>query len=135
MHRVFERALVTGGGGFIGSHLCARLLRTGTEVVAMDNFVTGDLANVAPLVDRPGFRLIEHDVTGPISLPGRFDLVAHLAACASPKDYLRLPVPTLRTGALGTDRALEFARANGARFLLASTSEVYGDPLQHPQRE
>jgi dTDP-glucose 4,6-dehydratase len=131
----FERALVTGGSGFLGSHLCAWLLRHGTAVVCMDNFATGTAANVAHLVGEPGFRLLEHDVTEPFEAPGRFDLIAHLASAASPPDYFRLPIETLRAGSLGTTNTLEFARAHDGRFLLASTSEVYGDPLEHPQAE
>jgi dTDP-glucose 4,6-dehydratase len=135
MIRRFQRALVTGGAGFIGSHVCERLVRERVAVVCVDNFATGSPANVSHLRERPGFRLIEHDITEPLSLPGDFDLVLHLASAASPRDYFRLPIETLRVGALGTVNALDLARRHSARFLLASTSEVYGDPHEHPQRE
>ncbi|MFI9819481.1 NAD-dependent epimerase/dehydratase family protein [Streptomyces sp. NPDC052013] len=134
----WRRALVTGGAGFVGSHLCARLVRAGTEVVCLDNLSTGDRANVAGLEQRPGFRFVRADATDAAALaalPGRFDLVLHFACPASPADYLRLPLETLDAGSTGTRNALERARADGARFLLASTSEVYGDPLEHPQQE
>ncbi|MFC8714588.1 NAD-dependent epimerase/dehydratase family protein [Streptomyces sp. NPDC057197] len=136
--RIWRRALVTGGAGFVGSHLCARLLDAGTGVVCLDNLATGSLANVAELERRPGFRFVRADATDPgalRALPGTFDLVLHFACPASPADYLRLPLETLDVGSTGTRNALERARADGARFLLASTSEVYGDPLEHPQRE
>jgi len=129
------RALVTGGAGFIGSHLCEFLLGQGWEVVCMDNFVTGSPDNVAPFQARPGFRLVRHNVTEYIRMDGALDWVLHLASPASPRDYLELPIQTLKVGALGTHNALGLAKATGARFLLASTSEVYGDPLVHPQRE
>ena len=129
------RALVTGGAGFIGSHLCEFLLGQGWEVVCMDNFVTGSPDNVAPFQARPGFRLVRHNVTEYIQMDGALDWVLHLASPASPRDYLELPIQTLKVGALGTHNALGLAKATGARFLLASTSEVYGDPLVHPQRE
>ncbi|MGY6653855.1 UDP-glucuronic acid decarboxylase family protein [Amycolatopsis sp. TRM77291] len=130
-----DRVLVTGGAGFVGSHLCERLLDAGTEVVVADNFATAVMANVAHLLDRPGFRLLSRDVTGPMSAPGPFDAVFHLASAASPRDYFRLPLETLRAGSHGTERALDIAERDGARFVLASTSEVYGDPQEHPQRE
>lgn len=136
--RIWRRALVTGGAGFVGSHLCARLLDAGTGVVCLDNLATGARANVAELERRRGFRFVRADTTDPDAVhgpPGRFDLVLHLACPASPADYLRLPLQTLDAGSTGTRNALERARADGARFLLASTSEVYGDPLEHPQRE
>src|SRR3989449_4625452 len=129
------RALVTGGAGFIGSHLCEFLLGQGWEVVCMDNFVTGSPDNVAPFQARPGFRLVRNNVTEYIRMDGALDWVLHLASPASPRDYLELPIQTLKVGALGTHNALGLAMATGARFLLASTSEVYGDPLVHPQRE
>jgi len=129
------RALVTGGAGFIGSHLCEFLLGQGWEVVCMDNFVTGSPDNVAPFQARPGFRLVRHNVTEYIRMDGALDWVLHLASPASPRDYLELPIQTLKVGALGTHNALGLAKAKGAWFLLASTSEVYGDPLVHPQRE
>jgi dTDP-glucose 4,6-dehydratase len=135
MTRRFGRALVTGGAGFVGSHLCERLLEAGNEVVAADNFATAHAANVEHLLDRPGFRLISRDVTAPMSTPERFDVVFHLASAASPRDYLRLPLETLRAGSYGTEHALDIAERDSARFVLASTSEVYGDPQEHPQRE
>ncbi|PRX48604.1 dTDP-glucose 4,6-dehydratase [Prauserella shujinwangii] len=135
MHTVFTHALVTGGAGFVGSHVCENLVRSGTRVVCVDNFATGARENIAHLLPEQSFELVEHDVTEPLELPGGVDVVLHLASAASPKDYLRLPIETLRTGSLGTERMLEFAGRHGARFVLASTSEVYGDPLEHPQRE
>ncbi|WP_306184203.1 MULTISPECIES: NAD-dependent epimerase/dehydratase family protein [unclassified Streptomyces] len=136
--RNWRRALVTGGAGFVGSHLCARLLDSGTGVLCLDDLSTGAHANIAELERRRGFRFVRADATDPDvlrGLPGRFDLVLHFACPASPADYLRLPLQTLDAGSSGTRNALERARADGARFLLASTSEVYGDPLEHPQRE
>ncbi|CAL9392532.1 NAD-dependent epimerase/dehydratase family protein [Streptomyces sp. NPDC090994] len=136
--RSWRRALVTGGAGFVGSHLCGRLLDAGTEVVCLDNLATGTRSNVAALERERGFRFVHADATDPAALrglPGRFDLVLHFACPASPADYLRLPLETLDVGSTGTRCALERAHADGARFLLASTSEVYGDPLEHPQRE
>ncbi|MER5214442.1 UDP-glucuronic acid decarboxylase family protein [Streptomyces sp. NPDC002838] len=133
-----RRALVTGGAGFVGSHLCARLVAEDTDVVCLDNLATGSRANIADLEQRPGFRFVRADATDPAALrglPGRFDLVLHFACPASPVDYLRLPLETLDVGSTGTRNALERARADGARFVLASTSEVYGDPLEHPQHE
>jgi len=129
------RVLVTGGAGFIGSHLCAFFLAKGWEVVCMDDFVTGSRDNLTTVQSKAGFRLIEHDVTEYIRLDGQLDWVLHFASPASPVDYLELPIQTLKVGALGTHNALGVAKAKGARFLLASTSEVYGDPLVHPQRE
>jgi dTDP-glucose 4,6-dehydratase len=129
------RALVTGGAGFIGSHLCEFLLDQGWEVVCVDNFVTGSPDNVAPFQARPEFSLVRHNVTEYIRVDGPLDWVLHLASPASPRDYLELPIQTLKVGALGTHNALGLAMAKGARFLLASTSEVYGDPLENPQRE
>ncbi|MFE9440045.1 UDP-glucuronic acid decarboxylase family protein [Streptomyces sp. NPDC006602] len=134
----WRRALVTGGAGFVGSHLCARLVAEGTDVVCLDNLATGSRVNVADLEQRRGFRFVRADATDPVALrglPGRFDLVLHFACPASPVDYLRLPLETLDVGSTGTRNALERARADGARFVLASTSEVYGDPLEHPQHE
>ncbi|WP_189232229.1 UDP-glucuronic acid decarboxylase family protein [Streptomyces flaveolus] len=136
--RAWRRALVTGGAGFVGSHLCGRLLDAGTDVVCLDNLATGSRSNVAELERHRGFRFVRADATDPAALrglPGRFDLVLHFACPASPADYLRLPLETLDVGSTGTRNALERAHADGARFLLASTSEVYGDPLEHPQRE
>jgi dTDP-glucose 4,6-dehydratase len=127
--------VVTGGCGFVGSHLCDLLLDSGVEVVCVDNFLTGTEDNVVHRQPDDRFELMVHDVTDPIPIPGEVDLVLHLASPASPQDYLRLPVQTLQAGSLGTFSALELAREKKARFVLASTSEVYGDPLEHPQRE
>jgi dTDP-glucose 4,6-dehydratase len=134
------RILVTGGAGFIGSHLCDRLLADGHEAVVVDNLVTGSIENITHLAGNPAFRFIKHDVSNFIFVPGKIDAVVHLASPASPNPtspygYPNLPIQTLKVGALGTHNALGVARANRARFLLASTSEVYGDPLEHPQRE
>ncbi|OLC13604.1 MAG: NAD-dependent dehydratase [Candidatus Rokubacteria bacterium 13_1_40CM_69_27] len=129
------RVLVTGGAGFIGSHLCEFLLRRGARVICMDNFITGSPENVAHLQGLPDFTLVRHDVTEYIDVEGPLDWVLHFASPASPRDYLELPIQTLKVGALGTHRALGVAKAQRARFLLASTSEIYGDPLVHPQRE
>jgi dTDP-glucose 4,6-dehydratase len=130
-----RRAVVTGGAGFVGSHLCDRLREEGTEVVCVDNLLTGSLDNVAALSGDPGFELDLRDVCEPFDVPGPVDAVFHLASPASPHDYTRHPLETLRAGAHGTLNALELAHRKGARFLLASTSEVYGDPLVHPQPE
>jgi dTDP-glucose 4,6-dehydratase len=129
------RALVTGGAGFIGSHLCERLLSEGYRVVCMDNLRTGKLENVAHLRDSPDFDYVHHDVTTHIDLQGELDEVYHLASPASPADFERIPIPILKVGALGTYNSLGLALAKGARLMLASTSEVYGDPLVHPQTE
>jgi dTDP-glucose 4,6-dehydratase len=130
------RALVTGGAGFIGSHLCERLLSEGYRVVCIDNLSTGVLGNVAPfLASEADFEYIEHDVSLHIDYPGELDEVYHFASPASPADFGRIPIEILQTGALGTHNCLSVARARGARFMLASTSEVYGDPLVHPQHE
>ena len=129
------RAVVTGGAGFVGSHLCERLLADGWEVLCIDNLVTGSLSNVAGVSDDPRFAFLEQDVSAGITVKRPVDAVLHLASPASPVDYLALPIQTLKVGALGTHNALGLAKAKGARFLLASTSEVYGDPLEHPQRE
>jgi dTDP-glucose 4,6-dehydratase len=129
------RVLITGGAGFIGSHLTEFFLRQGWDVVVMDDFVTGSADNLATLKTRGGFTLVEHDVTEYIQLDGPLDWVLHFASPASPRDYLELPIQTLKVGALGTHNALGVAKAKRSRFLLASTSEVYGDPLVHPQRE
>ena len=130
-----QRTLITGGAGFLGSHLCDRLLAEGHDVICMDNFLTGSPNNVAHLIGNPNFHLIEHDVTNYIYVEGDLDYVLHFASPASPIDYLQFPIQTLKVGALGTHKALGLAKAKGARFLLASTSEVYGDPLVHPQPE
>jgi dTDP-glucose 4,6-dehydratase len=129
------RVLVTGGAGFLGSHLCERLLAEGHEVVAMDNLLTGNLRNIAHLSGELQFRFVRHDVTQFIAVEGPVDAVLHFASPASPIDYLLLPIQTLKVGSLGTHNALGLAMAKSARFLLASTSEVYGDPLVHPQPE
>jgi dTDP-glucose 4,6-dehydratase len=130
-----ERTLITGGAGFLGSHLCDFFISKGHEVVCMDNLITGDVNNVAHLFGKKRFRFIEHDVTNFIYVEGKIDNILHFASPASPVDYLRLPIHTLKVGALGTHKALGLAKAKGARFLLASTSECYGDPLEHPQSE
>jgi dTDP-glucose 4,6-dehydratase len=127
--------LVTGGAGFVGSHLCERLLADGLDVVCMDNLITGDLANIEHLFGRKEFTFVHQDVTNYIHVAGRLDYILHFASPASPIDYLELPIQTLKVGSLGTHKALGLARDKGAVFLLASTSEVYGDPLVHPQTE
>ncbi len=134
------RVLITGAAGFLGSHLCDRLLAEGHEVVGMDNFLTGDPQNLAHLAGHPRFSFIRHDVTNFIFVPGKVDAVLHFASPASPNrkspyGYPNLPIQTLKVGALGTHHALGVAKAHGARFLMASTSEVYGDPEVHPQPE
>lgn len=128
-------AVITGGAGFLGSHLCDRLLREGCEVICVDNFCTGSSANIAHLRRNPKFTLVVADANKPLPVSRAIDYVLHFASPASPKDYLRLPLETLEAGSLGTRFALELARRNNARFLLASTSEVYGDPSVHPQPE
>jgi len=129
------RVLVTGGAGFIGSHLCDFFARAGHDVVCMDNFVTGSPDNIAHLHGHPRFTFVRHNVTEYIEITGGVDWVMNFASPASPRDCLELPIQTLKVGAMGTHRRLGLAKAKGARFLLASTSEVYGDPLVHPQRE
>jgi dTDP-glucose 4,6-dehydratase len=129
------RAVVTGGAGFLGSHLCERLLDEGMEVVCIDNLLTGSMSNIEHLFARPGFVFEKYDVTNFIHVPGPLAFVLHFASPASPIDYLELPIQTLKVGSLGTHKALGLAKAKNARFLLASTSEVYGDPLVHPQPE
>ena len=129
------RILVTGGAGFIGSHLCEFLLARGHEVVCMDNLLTGVIDNIERLSADPRFSFVKHDVTGYLVVEGALDYVLHFASPASPHDYLEMPIQTLKVGALGTHRTLGLAKAKRAAFLLASTSEVYGDPLVHPQRE
>ncbi len=134
------RTLITGAAGFLGSHLCERLLADGHEVVGMDNFVTGSPENIAHLTGEPNFSFIRHDVSNFIFVPGKVDAVLHFASPASPNPkspygYVNLPIQTMKAGALGTHNTLGVARANDAKFLLASTSEIYGDPLEHPQVE
>ena len=130
-----SRIVVTGGAGFLGSHLCDRLLDDGHEVVAIDNLVTGSVENIEHLYDHDRFTFVRHDVTNHIWVPGDVDAILHMASPASPIDYLELPIQTLKVGSLGTHNALGLAREKGARFLLASTSEIYGDPEVHPQTE
>lgn len=134
------RILITGAAGFIGSHLCERLLKEGHQVVGMDNFITGAKENLEHLAGDPNFSFIRHDVSNFIFVPGNLDAVLHFASPASPNEnspygYVNLPIQTMKAGALGTHNTLGLARANSARFLLASTSEIYGDPLEHPQAE
>jgi dTDP-glucose 4,6-dehydratase len=129
------RTLITGGAGFIGSHLCDRFLAEGHEVVAVDNFITGTPENIAHMLGNPKFKLIGADISHPLKLRDKVDNVLHFASLASPADYLDYPIQTLKVGSLGTHNTLGIARAHGARYLLASTSEVYGDPLEHPQTE
>ncbi|MBD3850158.1 MAG: SDR family oxidoreductase [Acidobacteria bacterium] len=130
-----KRALVTGGAGFLGSHLCGRLMDEGLEVICMDNLITGSLDNIESYFGREGFTFVHHDVTNFIHVPGKLDYILHFASPASPIDYLKLPIQTLKVGSLGTLKAIGLAKSKGARFLLASTSETYGDPLVHPQTE
>lgn len=129
------RVLITGGAGFLGSHLCDRFLTEGYEVVALDNFITGSVDNIAHLAGNPNFKFIRHDVSNYIFVDGPIDAVLHFASPASPPGYLKYPIQTMKVGALGTHNALGVAKAKNARFLLASTSEIYGDPLVHPQTE
>lgn len=128
-------SVVTGGAGFLGSHLCDRLIADGHAVICIDNLITGSEANIAHLAGNSNFRFINHDVTNYITVDGPVDFIFHFASPASPIDYLKLPIQTLKVGSLGTHKALGLAKAKGARFLLASTSETYGDPLVHPQPE
>ncbi len=130
-----KRILITGGAGFLGSHLCENYLNKGCEVVAVDNLLTGRMENIAHLFENPRFRFIKLDVTNYLHVPGKLDLVMHFASPASPEDYQRWPIPTLKVGALGTHKALGLAKDKKAVFVLASTSEVYGDPLVSPQPE
>ncbi len=130
-----KRVLITGGAGFIGSYLCERFLEEGCEVICMDNLLTGTLDNIAHLFENERFLFIKQDVTNFMYVKGSLDYILHFASPASPVDYLNYPIQTLKVGSLGTHKALGLAKEKGARFLLASTSEVYGDPLVHPQRE
>lgn len=130
-----SRILVTGGAGFLGSHLCARLVSEGNNVVCMDNYITGNERNIKPLLDSDDIEFVKHDVSKFIEVDGDLDFIMHFASPASPIDYLELPIQTLKVGSLGTHNALGLARVKDAGFFLASTSEVYGDPLVHPQPE
>jgi dTDP-glucose 4,6-dehydratase len=129
------RVVITGGSGFLGSHIADRLLDRGDEVIAIDNLVTGSVSNIEHLFGQAGFTFVQHDVSTFVWVPGPVDRVMHLASPASPIDYLRMPIQTLKVGSLGTHNALGLAKAKGARFFLSSTSEVYGDPQEHPQTE
>ncbi len=129
------RVLITGGAGFLGSHLCDRFIAEGDDVICMDNLITGSADNIAHLIGHPKFRFIHHDVTNYIYVEGKLDYILHFASPASPIDYLKLPIQTLKVGSLGTHNTLGLAKAKNAKFLIASTSETYGDPLIHPQPE
>ncbi len=129
------KVLITGGAGFLGSHLCDRCMKEGYEVVAMDNLITGNLANIAHLFGQDGFTFVKHDITNYTYVEGELDFILHFASPASPIDYLKIPIQTLKVGAMGTHKILGLAKDKGARVLIASTSEVYGDPLIHPQTE
>ena len=130
-----QRVLITGGAGFLGSHLTDRFLKEGFQVIVMDNLITGNADNISHLFGNKDFKFIEHDVTNFMHVEGDLDYILHFASPASPIDYLEMPIQTLKVGSLGTHKALGLAKAKGARFVLASTSEVYGDPLVHPQKE
>ncbi|MBU2916058.1 UDP-glucuronic acid decarboxylase family protein [Reichenbachiella agariperforans] len=130
-----KRVLITGGAGFLGSHLCDRFLKEGCHVIAMDNLITGSLDNIQHLFHREDFEFYNHDVSKFVHVPGDLDYIMHFASPASPIDYLKMPIQTLKVGSLGTHNLLGLAKAKGARMLIASTSEVYGDPLVHPQTE
>ncbi|WP_151087647.1 UDP-glucuronic acid decarboxylase family protein [Hymenobacter baengnokdamensis] len=130
-----KRVLITGGAGFLGSHLCDRFLAEGYHVIAMDNLITGDLSNIEHLFKREDFEFHHHDVSKFVFVPGKLDYILHFASPASPIDYLKIPIQTLKVGSLGTHNLLGLARVKGARMLIASTSEVYGDPEVHPQVE
>lgn len=132
---MIKTAVVTGGAGFLGSHLCDKLINEGFKVICIDNFITGSPDNIAHLFGNDNFTFIKHDVTNFIHVPGKVDYILHFASPASPIDYLKLPIQTLKVGSLGTHKALGLAKEKNAVFLLASTSEVYGDPLVHPQNE
>ncbi len=130
-----KRVLITGGAGFLGSHLCDRFIKEGYYVMAMDNLITGSLQNIEHLFKLPNFEFYHHDISKFIHIPGQLDYILHFASPASPIDYLKIPIQTLKVGSLGTHNCLGLAKAKGARILVASTSEVYGDPLVHPQKE
>jgi dTDP-glucose 4,6-dehydratase len=130
-----KKVLITGGAGFLGSHLCERFIKEGYHVIAMDNLITGDMKNIEHLMPIPEFEFYHHDVSKYIHIPGDLDYILHFASPASPIDYLKIPIPTLKVGSLGTHNCLGLALAKGARMLIASTSEVYGDPMVHPQNE
>jgi len=130
-----KRVLITGAAGFLGSHLCDRFIDEGFEVVAMDNLITGNIKNIEHLFGKKGFEFCHHDVSNYVYVSGKIDYVLHFASPASPIDYLKIPIQTLKVGSLGTHNLLGFAKAKGARMLIASTSEVYGDPMVHPQTE
>ena len=130
-----KRILITGGAGFLGSHLTDRALKEGYQVIVMDNLLTGDMSNIQHHFGNPDFQFVLHDVTEYIHVAGELDYILHFASPASPKDYLNLPIQTLKVGSLGTHKVLGLAKAKGARMLIASTSEVYGDPMVHPQDE
>ncbi len=130
-----KRVLITGAAGFLGSHLCDRFIKEGSHVIAMDNLITGDLINIQHLLKLEQFEFYHHDVSKYIHIPGNIDYILHFASPASPIDYLKIPIQTLKVGSLGTHNCLGLALAKNARILVASTSEVYGDPLVHPQNE
>jgi dTDP-glucose 4,6-dehydratase len=130
-----KKVLITGAAGFLGSHLCDRFLNEGFHVIGMDNFITGDVSNIEHLKNTPSFQFIEHDITEFVKIEGALDYILHFASPASPIDYLKIPIQTLKVGSLGTHNLLGLAKAKEARILIASTSEVYGDPLVHPQTE
>ncbi len=130
-----KRVLITGGAGFLGSHLCDRYYAEGWEVICIDNLITGSASNITHLIGKDGFQFIKYDVTNYLDVDGPLDLILHFASPASPIDYLEMPIQTLKVGSLGTHKTLGLARAKNSRYLLASTSEVYGDPLEHPQKE
>lgn len=130
-----KKVLITGGSGFLGSHLCEKYLENDYQVICMDNLLTGNIDNISHLFKNPDFTFELHDVTNFVHVPGKLDLILHFASPASPIDYLEMPIQTLKVGSLGTHKVLGLAKEKGARFLLASTSEVYGDPLIHPQKE